>query len=168
MSGELGDGPMQRVMRIIEKLITEVLDDTKESLTGPEIIAMLLREGYNADEIEQALSLIFSLPEAIQARSEEVAYPAWQDSMRVFTPEERAKLDVEAQGYLLGLVGANLIDQSELEDILGEVTALQLSQVGIPELQWILGRVVEDEVRSFLLSTAPVYSSSEKAGIWWN
>ena len=94
--------------------------------------------------------------------------PAWQDSMRVFTPEERAKLDVEAQGYLLGLVGANLIDQAELEDILGEVTALQLSQVGIPELQWIVGRVVDDDVRSFLLSTAPVYSSSDKAGIWWN
>ncbi|NLA57299.1 MAG: DUF494 domain-containing protein [Firmicutes bacterium] len=159
---------MQRVMKIIERLIAEVLDDTQESLSGPEIIAMLLREGFSADEIEQALSLIFSLPEAIQARSEEIHYPASQDSMRVFTPEERAKLDVEAQGYLLGLVGANLIDQAELEDILGEVSALQLSQVGIPELQWILGRVVEDEVRSFLLSTAPVYSSGEEAGIWWN
>ncbi|MGI6567157.1 MAG: DUF494 domain-containing protein [Firmicutes bacterium] len=159
---------MQRVMKIIEMLIAEVLSDTEETLNGPEIVAMLLREGYDADEIEQALSLIFSLPDAIQARSEEVVYPAWQDSMRVFTPEERVKLDVEAQGYLLGLLGANLIDQSELEDILGEVAALQLSQVGIPEVQWIVGRVVDDDVRSFLLSTAPLYSSDEEAGIRWN
>ncbi|HHV93171.1 MAG TPA: DUF494 domain-containing protein [Firmicutes bacterium] len=159
---------MERVMRIIERLITEVLDDSKGSLSGPEIIAALLREGYNTEEIEQALSLIFTLPEAIESKSEEIVYPAWQDSMRVFTPEERAKLDIEAQGYLLGLVGANLIDQAELEHVLSEVTALQFPHVGIPELQWILGRVVEDEVRSFLLSTAPVYSSMDKAEVLLN
>ena len=53
---EQGDGPMQRVMRIIERLIAEVLDDTKESSERTRDSSDAAREGYNADEIEQALS----------------------------------------------------------------------------------------------------------------
>ncbi|NMB44877.1 MAG: DUF494 domain-containing protein [Firmicutes bacterium] len=159
---------MQRIIGIIQKLIAEVLDTDRESISGPELITMLMAEGYDSDEIEQALALVFSLPEIIQTGSEDIEYPVWGDSMRVFTPEERVKLDLEAQGYLIGLVGANLIDQVELENVLGEAVALQVSEVGIPELQWIVGRVVDDDIRSFLLSTAPLSSSDKKASNWWN
>ncbi len=159
---------MQRVLGIIEKLIAEVLDTDNEAISGPELVAMLVAEGYDSDEIEQALALVFSLPEIIRSGSEEVKYPVWVDSMRVFTPEERVKLDLEAQGYLLGLVCANLIDHAELETVLGEAVALQVSEVGVPELQWIVGRVVDDEIRSFLLATAPLSSPDKKASNWPN
>jgi Smg protein len=163
-----GGRPLQRVIGIIQKLIAKVIDTDEESISGPELVAVLMAEGYDSDEIEQALALIFSLPDMIQAGTREVSYPAWSNSMRVFTPEERVKLDLEAQGYLLGLVGAKLLDQLELENVLEEAVALQTSDVGISELQWIVGRVVEDDIRSFLLSTAPVASSDEKASNWWN
>lgn len=163
-----GGRPLQRIIGIIQKLIAEVLDSDRESINGPELIATLVAEGYDSDEIEQALALVFSLPDIIQTGSEEVRYPVWGNSMRVFTAEERVKLDLEAQGYLLGLVGANLLDHVELENVLGEAVALQVSEVGIPELQWIVGRVVDDDVRSFLLSTAPLSSSDKKASNWWN
>ncbi len=161
-----GGRPMQRITSIIQRLVAEVLHGDRESINGPELIKMLIAEGYDSDEIEQALSLVFSLPDMIQAGAEEVRYPAWGHSMRVFTPEERFKLELDAQGYLLGLVAANLLDHAELEHVLGEAIALQVSQVGIPELQWIVGRVIEDDVRSFLLSTAPL--SPAKASSWWN
>ncbi|NMB26165.1 MAG: DUF494 domain-containing protein [Firmicutes bacterium] len=157
---------MQRITDIIQRLVAEVLHGDKESINGPELIKMLIREGYDSDEIEQALSLVFSLPDMIHAGTDEIRYPAWGHSMRVFTPEERFKLELDAQGYLLGLVAANLLDHAELENVLGEAVALQVSPVGIPEIQWIVGRVVEDEVRSFLLSTAPL--SNTKASGWWN
>ncbi|NLJ86096.1 MAG: DUF494 domain-containing protein [Firmicutes bacterium] len=159
---------MQRVMAIIQKLVSEILHNDKESIDGPQLVKMLISEGYDSDEIEQALSLVFSLPDIMQAGTEDVRYPAWQNSMRVFTPEERFKLDLEAQNYLLGLVAADLLDHAELEHVLGEAVALQVSQVGIPELQWIVGRVVEDDIRSFLLSTAPLSSADKKATSWWN
>ena len=158
---------MQRVMAIIQKLVSEILHNDKESIDGPQLVKMLISEGYDSDEIEQALSLVFSLPDIMQAGMKTLD-TSLAELNAVFTPEERFKLDLEAQNYLLGLVAADLLDHAELEHVLGEAVALQVSQVGIPELQWIVGRVVEDDIRSFLLSTAPLSSADKKATSWWN
>ncbi|NLK07602.1 MAG: DUF494 domain-containing protein [Firmicutes bacterium] len=157
---------MQRITEIIHRLVAEVLHAGKESVDGLDLIKMLIREGYDADEIEQALSLVFSLPDLIYGGIDEVSHPAWVHSMRVFSAMERFKLELDAQDYLLGLVTANLLDHAELEHVLDEAVALQVSQVGIREVQWIVGRVVEDEMRSYLLSTAPL--ASDKTGGRWN
>ena len=157
---------MQRIADIIQRLVAEVLHGDQDSINGPDLIKLLIQEGYDSHEIEQALSLVFSLPDLIHANTLEASYPAWGHSIRVFTPMERFKLGVDAQSYLLGLVAANLLDHAELEHVIDEAIALQVSQVGIPELQWIVGRVVEDEARSYLLSTAPL--STGEMGGWWN
>ena len=53
---------MQRVMAIIQKLVSEILHNDKESIDGPQLVKMLISEGYDSDEIEQALSLVFPCP----------------------------------------------------------------------------------------------------------
>jgi uncharacterized protein Smg (DUF494 family) len=130
---------------------------------GIDMVQDLIEQGYQMDDIDAAFQFILNLPEILKEKMQKRdVVDCHGDAIRVFSPQERAKLREDAQEWLLRLYGAKLLTADEFEAILTEVDVLELEEVGVRELKWILSQVVEDEGRAILLATTPILGPGSK------
>lgn len=60
-----------------------------------------------------------------------------QSSMRIYSPEERQRFDVDAQGFLLFLEQAGIIDSSRRELIIDRAMALGDTVLTVEHIKWV-------------------------------
>lgn len=138
-------------MEIVTLLVSWVLEDETVHNDVYVWIRALLDQGYTPHEIDTALTFVFTLPDILLSGS--TLSSESTQATRVFSLSERIKLDVSAQGYLLRLVDEGFLTQSELEEIVNAAMCLDVEEVGISELQWLLSRMLQDSVRSTLFTS---------------
>lgn len=138
-------------MDIITFVVRWVLDDEPSDDDVRGLVRSLLDHGYTLHEIDAALTITFALPDILLARNHQS--PVTSQAVRVFSLSERSKIDVSAQGYLLKLLDQGFLTPSELEEVVNAAMSLDVEEVGISELRWLLPRVLQDAVRSALLAS---------------
>ncbi len=146
-------------MEILNFVADRVLSTAVTSKEVKQLVQELVENGYTLHEIDAAFTLIFSLPEMLMSESEDPLSAT--RAMRVFTPAERMKLAIGAQGYLLGLLNYGLLSSVELEEIVHAAMQLESDEVGVAEIKWLFPQVLSDQLRSALLATEKSHPGAE-------
>ncbi|TCL56487.1 uncharacterized protein DUF494 [Hydrogenispora ethanolica] len=145
---------MERVIEIANYVMKQVLDQGDNMLSERNLIAALVELGYEANEIEAAFKLLYSIPSTLKS-DDDVIERVSVNGYRVFSPAEIRKISVPCRGELIRLADSSLISPDEMEKILAEALLLDSFEVGMKELELILHKVIEDEERLLMILFHP-------------
>ena len=95
----------------------------------------LSRAGFSNREIDKALRW---LDELAVGASSAPHHPYAERSMRVFTPAETVKLDLEARGLLLYLEQSFILDPESRELVIDRLLAIDHAPVSVDEITWVV------------------------------
>lgn len=126
----------QSIVKIVDEILQELQSHPDPPPTETGIRNMLVGQGYNSRDIDDALKLMaprIAAGPAVAAHS--------PISMRVLSDYEEAKLSRPARDALARLVLYNLIDQFELENVLDGLGQFD-GEVGLEELDYLLAWAV--------------------------
>jgi Smg protein len=112
-------------------LIEDPDDDDRDSLQSS-----LLDAGFSPQVIHKAFHWLDDLAQARPACEPRAL--AAGGPVRVLAREEADKLDVEAQGFLLFLERQGVLSPAQRELVLERVMALDIGEVDVEELKWII------------------------------
>lgn len=115
---------------------TEVEVDTDQDILSDELEAA----GFGKPEIDKAFDWLEDLRLA-QDRSEGVKGQTPR-GMRIYVPEELARLSQECRGFLLFMEQCNIIDAQLREMIIERVLALETPEIDLEELKWVTLMVI--------------------------
>jgi Smg protein len=95
----------------------------------------LSQAGFSNREIEKALRW---LDELAAGAASAPHHPYAERSMRIYTPAETAKLDLEARGLLLFLEQSAILDPESRELVIDRLLAIDHGQVSADEIKWVV------------------------------
>ena len=127
----------QTVMDVLMYLFDSHVDDEADVDTNADSVRIgLLEAGFEERQVTRALEWLDGL--ASLRESATGHEPAAIVSLRVFNAEEMEKLDAECRGFLLFLEQAQVLSPGEREMVMDRVMALQLDDVDLHQLKWIV------------------------------
>jgi Smg protein len=95
----------------------------------------LSEAGFSNGEIEKALRW---LDELAAGASTSPHHPYAERSMRIYSPSETAKLDLEARGLLLSLEQGAILDPESRELVIDRLLAIDHAHVSSEEIKWVV------------------------------
>lgn len=107
----------------------------ESSHAADELAGTLADAGFDNEEITEALNWLSELREVATAPMAHAPHP---DSIRIFTADEQALLDVECRGFLSFLEASNALDAATRELIIGRALALEGFRLDIRRLKVIV------------------------------
>ncbi len=118
------------LMYLFENYMDEAdVEPDRESLRNE-----LVEAGFGDVEVNKALAWLDAL---VEQRSAPVLERP-QRAVRVFAPEERRRLGVEARGFLLFLEQVGVLDAHTRELVLDRVMALDEGELDLDQLKWVV------------------------------
>ncbi|HRD33907.1 MAG TPA: DUF494 domain-containing protein [Rhodocyclaceae bacterium] len=102
--------------------------------------------GFEDEDISEALEWLNGLRETASAASV-VAAPS-EDSIRVYAPEEEARIDTECRGFLLFLENAGVLEAPTRELIIERALALSSFNLNLHRLKVIVLMVLWQQDRA--------------------
>lgn len=99
------------------------------------IVLELQRVGFARFEIDRALDWLAGLnevQEAVQSKS------LSKLSIRHFLPEEKERLGIEGQGFLIRLEQINILDAATREIVIDRIMALDPREVDMGRIRWVV------------------------------
>ncbi len=101
----------------------------------------LMEQGYNEEEIEQALELLASMQSIEVQVRQRARHPR---SYRLLATEEQARFDRQSRGMLIELQYFGIVDPDQLEEIIEKSLALNTKKVTHQDLLLITTGVVAE------------------------
>ena len=126
----------ENVVDILIYLYENYMDSDQNSNSDQEVIhEELVQAGFPESEIVKA----FQWMEELALRQESEALPSrTSSSIRIYTDEEKSRLDTDCRGLLLFLEHTNILDPANRELVIDRALALDTLQVGVEELKWVV------------------------------
>ena len=125
----------QSVVDVLMFLFERYLGDENEPLDERDDVAVRLEEmGFQNNEIDKAFDWLEDLA---TIQDEQHYAPVDQQSIRVFSEEEKAVLNDESRGYLVYLEQSGILTPVTRELILDRVIALE-NELDAEQLKWIV------------------------------
>lgn len=109
-----------------------------------ELVGTLSEAGFDDEEISEALSWLSELRDVA---TEPMALAPRAGSMRIFTADEEARLDVECRGFLAFLENSGAVDAATREFVIGRALALEGFRLDIHRLKVIVLMVLWQQER---------------------
>lgn len=138
MNGKVGE--------IVAYLIRQFLHNEFPIANEDALVQSLITKGYSLEDIGAAFDLIFLAPDRYSSRRAPTC------ALRVFSDLERAKLSMEARGLLLFLCEAGMLRDWELEAVLFEAARMEVPEVGLKDVRWLIQQVVSDPDRALFMA----------------
>ncbi|MCU7917630.1 MAG: DUF494 domain-containing protein [Candidatus Thiodiazotropha sp. (ex Dulcina madagascariensis)] len=95
----------------------------------------LIQAGFPSSEISKAFDWLDELADNTQNPQGD---PHQSHSLRIFTDEERTRLDVDSRGLLLFLEQSDILTQTARELVIDRALALDTAVITEEELKWII------------------------------
>ena len=126
----------ENVLDLLMYLFENYIYDEPESEPDRDSLTESLEQaGFSSGEIERAFGWLDGL--AVQRQLPDFGSHA-EDPIRMMTPDEARRLDVESRGFLMYLENAGVLDGSRRELILDRLMALDAEEIGIEDLKWVV------------------------------
>ncbi|MGW8248112.1 MAG: DUF494 family protein [Acidiferrobacterales bacterium] len=112
-------------------------EDTEFNPDQESLTTELSQAGFPRVEISKA----FSWLEGLSDLRDSAAYlpdEASATSLRVYSENEMKKLDCESRGFLLFMEQSGVLDSISRELVIDRVMALELDEVSIEQLKWVI------------------------------
>ncbi|MGB0937873.1 MAG: DUF494 family protein [Colwellia sp.] len=117
---------------------TYIQSDTNVLVDQDSLTDELTRAGFHEKEIYQALDWL----EKLVSLQDEERYPYLthhtNTSVRIYTEEEMAFIDVECRGFILFLEQAKVLDFSTREMVIDRVMELETKLFTMDDLKWVV------------------------------
>jgi Smg protein len=103
-----------------------------------ELIDELTRAGFHRDEIFKALDWIEKLAALQYCETHPYMARVNGNSVRVYTPQEMERLDVQSRGFLLFLEQVNVLDFATRELVIERVMEIDTREFTLDDLKWVI------------------------------
>lgn len=127
----------ENVLEVLLYLFENIMvEDPDGDQDRDSLQSSLLEVGFSPQEISKAFKWLDELAElrpACEPNTLDAGGP-----IRVLAPQEREKLDVEAQGFLMFLEQQAVLSPAQRELVLDRVIALDVEEVDVEELKWVI------------------------------
>jgi uncharacterized protein Smg (DUF494 family) len=143
---------MERIMQIINHVMKEILRHDSNVCSKHSLTQDLLQLGYDIDDIDTAFKSLYVAPLFLSeeiGREPEIHHI--QRGHRILGPGEQKKLSLAFQSEIFRLINCSILNAEEIEQILFEAMSMEMPEVGLKELEFILQRVIKDEERLLLI-----------------
>lgn len=127
----------QNVIDILIYLFEHYFDDELVIDSDRDRLQSELRSaGFDAVQVSRA----FEWLQGLATQEEDITYGDvdGSGSNRILTTDERLKLDVECQGFLVYLEQVGVLDPRSRELVIERVMALSSEEIDIEQLKWII------------------------------
>lgn len=126
----------ENVLDLLMYLFENYIYDEPEAEPDREDLSESLEQaGFSSVEIERAFSWLDGLAEQRQTPDMD-EHSA--DPVRMFSPDEIDRIDVEARGFLMYLENANVLDPVRRELVIDRLMALDADEIGLDDLKWVV------------------------------
>ena len=127
----------ENVLEVLMYLFENYMDEEAEIKPDPELITTELREaGFASIEIDKAFDWLEGLSNLQQ--SNDIQADQSRKSIRVFSDQEKQKLNPDCMGFILFLDNIGAFDQSVREMIIDRVMALETHEIDLEQLKWVM------------------------------
>jgi Smg protein len=126
----------ENVLDVLMYLFENYMDDETGMDANQEALkAELVAAGFPEAEINKAFSWLEGL---VQAQENRLDLASTNRSVRIFTPQEAGRLNVECRGFLLFLEQVGVLDQATRELVIDRVMALEAEEIDLEQLKWVI------------------------------
>jgi len=111
--------------------------------------AHLSEAGFETGKIDKALSWLENIATLQDGKS--MSFEAANGGMRIYSEEEKSKIDAKSRGFLLFMENIGQLDASQREMIINQVMSLGDSSLSLEDLKWVVMMVLgnsSDEIVS--------------------
>lgn len=126
----------ERVLAIVNLIAKYVMSSDGSPISEQELVAELMSEGFDAQEINDAFSWMESTaldqPQGLPGKAD---ISSSSSTMRMFTAEECRLIDTEARGFLVRLRGMGLINDDIEEELIDRIVAAAEEPVSLQEMK---------------------------------
>lgn len=103
-------------------------------VTEDELIAELEKEGFNALIVDQALSWL----DGLLFIQEQTVPLATSKSIRIFSPYEIQKLNLDIISFLLSLENMGILNTITRELVIDRLMAIEDHEIDLPQVKWVI------------------------------
>jgi Smg protein len=123
----------ENVFDVLIYLFQNYMDADEEQAPDPDILRdELLEAGFPRTEVNRAFEWLESLAE--QHPIGVLSMP----SFRVFSPQEKSKLDTECRGFLMFLEQSGILTSTNRELVIDRLMALHEDPITLENLKWVV------------------------------
>ncbi|MFT5162426.1 MAG: Smg protein [Alteromonadaceae bacterium] len=112
--------------------------ETEMRVDHNELTDELSRAGFHEIDIYKALSWLEKLANLQKSEDRPYATPGSQQSMRIYTADEMARLDVECRGFILFLERVEVLNFESREMVIDRVCELDEPLICLEDLKWVI------------------------------
>jgi Smg protein len=126
----------ERVLAIVNLIAKYVMSAEGAPISEKELVAELMSEGFDAQEIDDAFSWMESTAlDQTQRQQDSVSLSTSSSTMRMFTAEECRLIDTEARGFLIRLRSMGIINDDIEEELIDRIVAAAEEPVSLQEIK---------------------------------
>ena len=126
----------ENILDVLMYLFENYMNDEIEFDTDEESLRVELQEaGFQQVEITKAFQWLEGLVDRQDGEDQVLSNAS---SMRVYTPEETDKLDLDSRGFLLFLEQTGVLDHNTRELVIDRVMALEEDEIELEQLKWVV------------------------------
>ena len=124
----------ENIFNVIMYLFENYMEEDHEILPNSDAIRTELTEaGFGQIEVNKAFDWLESL--SAQPRT---IKPSVSTAFRIFSLEEKIKLDIDCRNFILFLEQNGILSSSNREIVIDRVMALENEEISIEKLKWIV------------------------------
>ena len=125
----------ETIFEVLVYLFEHYIDvDENKNIEQSRLKTELLEAGFTENYVDRAFDW---MEELAGQPSTAVDKAPKQGAMRIYSPEERERFDVDAQGFLLFLEQAGIIDATRRELIIDRAMALGDALLSVDHIKWV-------------------------------
>ncbi|KMV29362.1 DUF494 family protein [Photobacterium swingsii] len=117
---------------------TYIHSDAELLVDQEELSDELLRAGFHQEDIYKALSWLEKLAALQETEQHPYMNVSAVTSIRIYTPQEMARLDVACRGFLIYLEQIHVLSADTREMVIDRVMELETNEFILDDLQWII------------------------------
>ncbi|MDA8390695.1 MAG: DUF494 family protein [Gammaproteobacteria bacterium] len=128
----------ENVLDVLMYLFENYMDEGPEFDPDQEsLVAELSQAGFPKGEIAKAFAWLEGLA-ALRREDAPATAASSLKSLRIYSEQECAKMDVESRGFLLFLEQGGVIDPAARELVIDRVMALETDEIDLEQLKWVI------------------------------
>lgn len=125
---------------MFDYLFEQAEQDASHEIDDTALKAHLSDVGFETVRIDKALSWLENIATMQDGRIK--AFDSTQGGMRIYSDEEKHKLDAKARGFLLFMENMGQLDASQREMIIDQVMSLGDNGISLDDLKWVVMMVL--------------------------
>lgn len=118
---------------------TYIHSDVELMVDQDELADELARAGFRQEDIYKALDWLEKLASLQNAdKTPYLTGCGLKTSMRIFTPKEMNRLDIESRGFLMFLEQIGVLSPETREMVIDRVMELETAEFSLDDLKWVV------------------------------